>query len=88
MPDRFDIAAGHLECHSCRDQNSTGLRLPITTSVLGAMRYILSCDSKALFRFEAAASTLEQLAQVTEAYLTTQLERGFSTLDFYKSLFI
>jgi hypothetical protein len=25
---------------------------------------------------------------VTEAYLTTQLERGFSTLDFYKSLLI
>ena len=32
--------------------------------------------------------TLEQLAQVTEVYLTTQLERGFSTLDFYKSLHI
>ena len=32
--------------------------------------------------------TLEQLAQVTEVYLTTQLERSFSTLDFYKSLLI
>ena len=31
---------------------------------------------------------LNQLASVTEAYLTTQLERGFSTLDFYKSLLI
>ena len=29
-----------------------------------------------------------QLADVTESYLTTQLERGFSTLDFYKSLMI
>ena len=32
--------------------------------------------------------TLLHLADVTEAYLTTQLERGFSTLDFYKSLLI
>ena len=31
---------------------------------------------------------MEKLADLTEAYLTTQLERGFSTLDFYKSLLI
>jgi hypothetical protein len=29
---------------------------------------------------------MQQLADISEAYLTTQLERGFSTLDFYKSL--
>ena len=32
--------------------------------------------------------TLEKLSQLTEAYLCAQLERGFSTLDFYKSLLI
>ena len=32
--------------------------------------------------------TLDALVGVTESYLTTQLERGFSTLDFYKSLLI
>ena len=31
---------------------------------------------------------MECLAQITESYLTTQLERGFSTLDFYKSLLL
>ena len=30
--------------------------------------------------------TIEQLAYISESYLTTQLERGFATLDFYKSL--
>ena len=29
---------------------------------------------------------LEQLAALTEGFLTTQLERGFPALDFYKSL--
>jgi len=31
---------------------------------------------------------MEMLSNLAEAYLTTQLERGFSTLDFYKSLLI
>ena len=87
-PDRFDISEGLLECHSCRSWESDGLRLPVSTGVLDAMRYIVFCDSKALLRFRASAQTIEQLSQITEAYLTTQLERGFSTLDFYKSLLI
>mgnify|MGYP002512969468 CR=1 FL=1 len=32
--------------------------------------------------------TLEKLSGLTEGYLQTQLERGFSALDFYKSLLI
>ena len=87
-PDRFDIASGRLECHSCRSIDSDGLRLPVSEGILDAMRYIASCNPKALFRFQASPQTIEQLAQIAEAYLTTQLERGFSTLDFYKSLLI
>ena len=41
---------------------------------------------KKLFSFQIGNETLEQLSKLTEAYLTTQLERGFRTLDFYKSL--
>lgn len=87
-PDRFDISEGRLECTACRDHNSTGLRMPVTPGVLDAMRYICSCDSRKLFSFSASAETLESLSYVTESYLSTQLERGFSTLDFYKSLLL
>lgn len=87
-PDRFDVSAGVLECSGCRNPESEGLRIPVTPGTLDAMRYIVSCDPKRLFRFEASADTLERLAQITETYLTTQLERGFSTLDFYKSLLL
>ena len=52
------------------------------------MRYISMCDPKKLFAFTLGEENMTQLSQVTEAYLTTQLERGFSTLDFYKSLLI
>jgi DNA repair protein RecO (recombination protein O) len=87
-PDRFDIAAGRLECLGCRSMDSDGLRMPLQPGMLDAMRYIAFCDSKRLFAFELGGENMEQLAHLTEIYLTTQLERGFSTLDFYKSLYI
>ncbi len=87
-PDRFDVSAGMLECSICRNPESEGLRMPVTPGTLDAMRYIVSCDPKRLFSFDASADTLALLAQITETYLTTQLERGFSTLDFYKSLLL
>ncbi len=85
-PDRFDIAEGRLECSTCRSSESHGIRMPITPGILDVMRYICGCDPKRLFSFQAGEGTLEKLAYITESYLTTQLERGFSTLDFYKSL--
>ena len=87
-PNRFDLSAGQLECVNCRSRESNGIRMPVTPAVLEAMRYICLCDPKRLFSFQIGKETLEQLIGLTEAYLTTQLERGFSTLDFYKSLLI
>jgi len=87
-PDRFDLSEGHLECGNCRNPESAGLRMPVTPGVLDAMRYICSCDSRKLFSFSASNETMESLSYITESYLSTQLERGFSTLDFYKSLLI
>lgn len=87
-PCRFDLSAGQLECQTCRNRESNGIRMPVTPAVLEAMRYICLCDPKRLFSFQIGQLALEQLANLTEAYLSTQLERGFSTLDFYKSLLI
>ena len=87
-PDRFDISAGQLECFACRTTGTTTIRLPITAGILEAMRYICLCDPKKLFSFTIGEESLRQLSALSEAYLTTQLERGFSTLDFYKSLLI
>lgn len=86
-PDRFDISEGMLECHACRSAGG-GIRMPVTPGVLEAMRYICLCEPKKLLSFNIGQENLEKLSNLTEAYLTTQLERGFSTLDFYKSLLI
>ena len=86
-PDRFDISEGMLECQSCRSVGG-GIRMPVTQAVLEVMRYICLCESKRILSFKIDPENLEKLCNLTEAYLTTQLERGFSTLDFYKSLLI
>ena len=38
VPDRFDLSQGQLECHSCRHMGASGIRMPVTSSVLDAMR--------------------------------------------------
>ena len=86
-PAFFDLSGGALLCPNCRG-NASGIRLPVTPGMLDAMRYITHCDASKLFAFKIGDDTLTQLSSLTEAYLTTQLEQGFSTLDFYKSLLI
>lgn len=58
----------------------------VTPDVLALMRYILSADPKRIAAFSAPEPLLCELGDVCEAYLLHQLERGFSTLDFYKTL--
>ena len=86
-PDRFDISQGMLECHACRGAGG-GIRMPVNPAILEAMRYICLCEPKKLLSFQIGPENMSALASLTEAYLTTQLERGFATLDFYKSLLI
>ena len=83
-PDRFDVRGGILCCASC--SAGEGLRLPVSPGSLAAMRYLVSCDAKRLFAFRLEGRAVKELCDLTETYLQTQLERGFYTLDFYKSL--
>ncbi len=83
-PDRFDVRGGILCCASC--SAGEGLRLPVSPGSLAAMRYLVSCDAKRLFSFRLEGRAVKELCDLTETYLQTQLERGFYTLDFYKSL--
>lgn len=84
--DRFDISQGKLECQHCRDSESRGIRLPVSNSVLDALRYICFVDTQKMFSFDASEETINALGTISESYLAAQLERGFSSLDFYKSI--
>lgn len=65
-----------------------GVSLSLSTPALAALDHILHGDPKRLFSFRLEGEDLTQLADAAEAYVYTQLERGFSTLDYYKSLSI
>jgi len=63
-----------------------GVSMPLSPQALAALDHIVHGDPKRLFSFRLGEEALRQLADAAETYLCTQLERGFSTLDYYKSL--
>lgn len=80
------LGEGVLHCKGCREKLGDGVSMPLTGAALAALRHIVWGNPKRLFSFSVDQASLERLAQASEAYLMTQLERGFHTLDFYKSL--
>lgn len=88
LPDALNISTGQLECSHCRNPESTGIRMPLTPGALDTIRYVCACNPKQLFSFSTGEDTITCVSDISESYLVTQLERGFSTLDFYKSLLL
>lgn len=80
------LGEGVLHCKGCREKLGAGVSMPLTGGALAALRHIVWGNPKRLFSFTLDGSSLQRLSQASEAYLMTQLERGFHTLDFYKSL--
>ena len=83
---RFHLREGVLHCAKCRDRVGEGISMPLSLPALDALEHIVRGDPKRLFSFRLEGGDLKQLADAAEAYLHTQLERGFSTLDYYKNL--
>ncbi len=82
----LQLSQGVVCCETCRGGAGEGTAMPLTPSALSALRHIVAGSPKRLFSFRVDDRSLEQLSAASEAYLITQLERGFRTLDFYKSL--
>ena len=83
-PDRFDVAGGMCVCARCSAPGT--LRLPVSPACLAALQHITGCEAKKIFSFNLFPEAMKELSDISETYLLTQLERGFYTLDFYKSL--
>lgn len=78
----LDTAQGVLRCRGC----GGGGGRPLCPDSLAALRHIVYGDPRRLYAFRLGEEPLGRLAAAAEAFLCVQLERGFSTLDFYKSL--
>ena len=81
----LDVVQGVVRCAGCGRQES-GLSLPLCADSLAALRHILYGDPKRLYSFRLGEEALRRLAAAAEAFCAAQLERGFRSLDYYKSL--
>ena len=79
----LDVREGVLRCKRC-GRGESGM--PLSPGALAALRRVLYGDVKRLYSFTLAPGDLKRLGDAAEAYVHATLERGFQTLDFYKSL--
>ena len=92
----LDVMNGSLVCSDCfgtdedeRERRALGtatVLLPVSDSVLKAMRYVISASPKRIFSFSIPDTQVADMSRVCEKYLLNQLGRGFKTLDFYKKI--
>lgn len=64
------------------------LILILSPDVYLAMRYVVFSKPEKLFSFELKDNALDDFASVCEKYLLCHTEKGYRTLDFYKSVVI
>lgn len=77
----LDLQGGTLACARCGGRGAA-----LGAGALAALRHICGCAPGRVFSFTLEDMSLAQLASVTERYALTQLDRGFSTLDYYKKI--
>lgn len=83
---RLNLSQGILHCARCRAQVGGGVSMPLSPAALAAARHIVGGNPKKLFSFSLAPESMELLGDAAEAFLMTQHERGFRTLDYLKQI--
>lgn len=98
----LDVMGGKLICTEClakkgnkrvevskefEDMPEANILCGLSPSALAAMRYIVSAPSNKIFSFELKDDgEMKELSKATECYILNHLERGFDSLEFYKSV--
>lgn len=83
---QFDLSEGRLYCEDCCGKRDLSLCEAINMPTLHALRFIALSDMSKIFSFKLSKLYQPYLSMVTERYVQVQLNKHFSTLDFYKSL--
>ncbi len=79
----FDIQEGIITCSDCPRTSNV---IPADKTMISAMRHIVYSDFEKLYSFEIPNDRAKLLSDLTSAYLTTQTDYRFKTLDFYNSI--
>lgn len=80
----LDVVQGMVHCRKCG--GAGGENLPMSSACLTALEHILRGSDKRLYSYALPPSELRRLDRAAEAFAAAQLERGFRTLTYYKSI--
>ena len=79
----LSLDRGQICCRGCG--YAMGERCDLTGGALDAARHICTAPARQMLAFRIGDDALLRLADAAERYLLRRAERGFSTLDYYKS---
>ncbi len=95
----LDIFDGVVICSKCREQANYSISeinytdqgvakpfIPISSAIVKAILYIVNAKPERFTAFNIEISELDMFYNACEKFLLNHLERGFSSLDFYKSI--
>ena len=92
----LDVMNGSLVCSECfggehgeermKDIATARIILPISKAILDVLRYVVSCPPKKIFNFKLDEPNIDDFCRVCEKYLINQIEKSFSTLEFYNKI--
>jgi len=93
----LDLVDGVVVCDECKNSltiednsfSERGLQKPIAIinkPIVEAVKYVVNSDLKKFLSFTLEGNEWKLLYDLSEKFLLNQLERGFYSLEFYKSL--
>lgn len=97
----LDVMNGRLLCTDCmhkaaltakreqeksEDIREARILLPVSASVLSAIRFVLTAEANRFLAFSLSSNELQCFAKTAEVYLLSHIGHGFDTLEFYKLL--
>lgn len=80
----LDLQEGVLRCADCQAPGEG--KVPLSASVLAALRHILYQEPGKLFAFTLPPEGLQALGAITEQYLLAHLQLSLPTLRFYNTI--
>ena len=80
---KFCLTDGSLICSECEAKPNS---VNIDSALLSAMRHIIYSEFSKLYSFTLSEKSADRLSDITSLYITTQSDRSFSALDFYRSV--
>ena len=82
---RLSVYGGEITCARC-GRDAASRSVPLCQASLAAMRHVIGADAKKIYSFTMDDASAARFQAACEEYALAQLDRGFKTLDYWKSL--